>query len=434
MLAVSQLPENSVDAIITDSPYGLGKEPDAVKCLQDWIDHGYHEIKGSGFMGKSWDAFVPQPRLWKECFRVLKPGGHLLSFFGTRTYDWGTLAIRLAGFEIRDQIMWLYGSGFPKSLDISKAIDKRAGAEREVIGKSKYEGRRPNKFGGKNNGDMCYGDYKAQPEMPITAPTTEQAKKWDGFGTALKPACEPICVARKPLEGTVVNTVLKYGTGGIDINESRIPFIDDNDKAGAAFGSQPVINGGKYGAGGDKRRTYKENIEANDKGRFPSNVILDPEAAELLDAQSGFSKSTKSANRNGVDNGAVFALNRKEDIERGFNDSGGASRFFYCAKASPRERTGRKHPTIKPVALMEYLIKMFCPKEGLVLDPHFGTGTTGAGCINTSRNFIGIDADPEAIKEAVDFLGTYNLASFGNKIEIKTVCDQKHGEKLPGRS
>jgi site-specific DNA-methyltransferase (adenine-specific) len=131
------LPDDCIDAIITDSPYGLGKEPDTIKCLQDWIDHGYHQIEGKGFMGNSWDAFVPQPVLWKQCYRVLKPGGHLLSFFGTRTYDWGTLAIRLAGFEIRDCIQWIYRSGFPKSLDVSKAIDKTLGADRKIISEGK---------------------------------------------------------------------------------------------------------------------------------------------------------------------------------------------------------------------------------------------------------------------------------------------------------
>lgn len=130
-------PDNYFDSVVTDCPYGLGKEPNALKLFQDWIDHGYHEIKGKGFMGKSWDAFVPQPLFWKEVFRVLKPGGYVLAFFGTRTYDWGTLAIRLAGFEIRDMILWIYGSGFPKSLNIGKQIDKMAGVEREIIGTKK---------------------------------------------------------------------------------------------------------------------------------------------------------------------------------------------------------------------------------------------------------------------------------------------------------
>lgn len=195
-------PDNSIDSVVTDPPYGLGKEPNAIEVLQSWITTGYHEVKGKGFMGKEWDAFVPQPNFWKEIYRVLKPGGYVLSFAGTRTYDWMVMAVRLAGFEIRDMIAWLYGSGFPKSHDISKAIDKMMGAEREVIGKAKGAGstgvndRGNQTFIAKNGNDD--GTYN------ITQATTNEAKQWQGWGTALKPSQETICVAQKPIENSSV--------------------------------------------------------------------------------------------------------------------------------------------------------------------------------------------------------------------------------------
>lgn len=187
------LADNSIDAVVTDPPYGLSKEPDMMEVMKHWMNGDDYVHTGGGFMGKSWDSFVPGPSIWKEVFRVLKPGGHLLAFFGSRTYDLGTLAIRLAGFEIRDQIMWVYGSGFPKSLDVSKAINKAAGVERTVIGRSN------NGIAG-GTGEFTSGNagtagYKA--EFDLTIATSDEAKQWSGWGTALKPAHEPICVARK---------------------------------------------------------------------------------------------------------------------------------------------------------------------------------------------------------------------------------------------
>lgn len=226
------LADNSIDSAVIDAPYGLGREPDAAKMIQAWVTVGYLEVKGKGFMGKAWDAFVPQPNFWKEVFRVLKPGGHVCCFFGTRTYDWGTLAMRLAGFEIRDMIPWHYGSGFPKSLDISKAIDKHLGAERKIIREVPAFG-----IGGKGtfNGHSEGATYKA----------TEAATEYNGFGTALKPATEPICLARKPLSGSVAQNVLQYGTGGLNLDGCRIEFKSVSDKEGAVFGRGTNIIGGK---------------------------------------------------------------------------------------------------------------------------------------------------------------------------------------------
>jgi len=325
---IRTMPDNSIDSIITDSPYGLGKEPKAAELITNWVTKGYHEIKGTGFMGKKWDAFVPQPALWKECYRVLKPGGYLLSFFGTRTYDWGTLAIRLAGFEIRDCIQWIYGSGFPK-------------------------------------GKAC-----------------------------LKPANEPICVARKPGPLQMLN-----------IDECRIPMADTDTKG--AFGDKNTKIRDKeemvYGK-------FEKRIPADQStGRWPSNIIIDEEVAELVDEQSGISGGGKRTFRVEVSKDSTKTKHGGLGIEGGrpvgfitsdYNDIGGASRFFYVAKASPSERKGLTHPTIKPVKLMIQLVKLYCPVGGVVLDPHMGSGSTAIACLESARNYIGIDNDSVSHQEA----------------------------------
>ena len=259
-------PDNYFDAVVTDPPYGLGKEPNAAELMQDWVEFGYHEVKGTGFMGKEWDAFVPQPVFWKEVFRVLKHGGHVLSFFGTRTYDWGVMSMRFAGFEVRDCIQWLYGSGFPKSHNIGKAIDKMDGNDREVI-----EGRQSaSSLGNKKtmDGGIANKNYKF----------TKGNSEWEGWGTALKPANEPIVLARKPLEKglSVAENILKWGVGGINIDASRIGFKNDADfkestqkNQHADFGTKPMTNNNVYG---DYSMVEPKNYEPT--GRFPANIIL----------------------------------------------------------------------------------------------------------------------------------------------------------------
>lgn len=328
---LKDLPDNSVDSVVTDPPYGLS------------------------FMGKKWDYDVPSIEIWKEVLRVLKPGGHLLSFGGTRTYHRMVVAIEDAGFEIRDQLQWLYGSGFPKSHDISKAIDKAAGAERELIG---------TKEGMTNLGSLHDDNWIAEGKvLSITAPSTPEAKQWQGWGTALKPANEPIVLARKPLEHghTIAQNVLKHGVGGLNIDATRI----EGAKPSVPQRDLKTIHGGNFGAGVGRGRTTE--MSDNSQGRWPANIILDEVAAEMLDEQSG-------------DN---------------------VSRFFYVAKASKRERgEGNVHPTVKPVKLMEYLIKLITPPDGIVLDPFMGSGTTGVAAKNLDFDFIGCEMSNEYMEIA----------------------------------
>ena len=458
-------PDNYFDAVVTDPPYGLGKEPNAAELMQDWVEFGYHEVKGTGFMGKEWDAFVPQPVFWKEVFRVLKHGGHVLSFFGTRTYDWGVMSMRFAGFEVRDCIQWLYGSGFPKSHNIGKAIDKMDGNDREVI-----EGRQSaSSLGNKKtmDGGIANKNYKF----------TKGNSEWEGWGTALKPANEPIVLARKPLEKglSVAENILKWGVGGINIDATRIEFKDDADykestqkNQHADFGTKPMTNNNVYG---DYSMVQPKNYEPT--GRFPANIILthhsececkgtkkvkaikggnsraiqkntyndfgknydntpngigcgfgDENGEEtienwdchedcpirILDEQSGVSKSGKNAVRTSDgfnENAYGKGIGVKAGQNNGeYGDKGGASRFFYCAKASKSERNkglegfNNGHPTIKPIKLMQYLVKMVTPPNGKVLDPFCGSGTTGIACKIEGFDFVGIEQDAEYFKIA----------------------------------
>jgi DNA modification methylase len=389
------LEDNSIDSIVTDPPYELG------------------------FMGKKWDStgIAYNVDLWREALRVLKPGGHLLAFGGTRTYHRMACAIEDAGFEIRDCMQWIYGSGFPKSMDISKAIDKASGAEREVIGKQPYTSQ--NIKGNAYESEIAR--QRERIEVEITAPATEAAKQWQGWGTALKPANEPIVVARKPISGTVAENILKWGTGGINIDDSRIGT--DIMESG---GSIPDIRNNNYQNSTGKARLETEIAEKI--GRWPANVIFDQEAAEMLDKQSGDRKAGGKVNGSEPSttgqNGIYGHYNRVEN--QPFNDFGGASRFFYCAKASQGERnfgcedmpdreiypqnnsvsrkeinankdhkTKNFHPTVKPLKLIEYLITLVTPRGGVCLDLFEGSGTHQRACIALGFNYIGFEIDPQ---------------------------------------
>jgi len=317
----------SVDAIVTDPPYGLG------------------------FMGRAWDALPPGYDFAVECLRLLKPGGHMLAFGGTRTWHRLACAIEDAGFEIRDNIAWMYGSGFPKSLDVSKAIDKAQGALRERVRVSQS-----------NAGSGIY----AQDEWTkanagtrlVDDPITADAVRWQGWGTALKPAFEPIVVARKPLIGTVAGNVLAYGTGALNVDECRIPSDDGFEKAWdkpVSTSAANVVLGNLEGSG---RKLVDLSANKPIGGRWPANVILDESQALFL---------------------------------------GDESRFFYTPKASTHERPrvdGAGHPTVKPLDLMRYLVRLVTPPGGTVLEPFAGSGTTLEACIVEGFQCIGMERDP----------------------------------------
>lgn len=420
---MNQMEPESVDAIVTDPPYGLG------------------------FMGKKWDD-LPPSREWAEaCYRVLKPGGHIAAFGGTRTWHRLAVAIEDAGFEMRDSLAWLYGSGFPKSHDVGKAIDKRPGAsqhpefgaalraamtakgytntfdvaeavlgkrtgavanwikyqfpearwwpalrdlldmdearwgpviaeaEREVVGRAAWSNSANHFVPGE--------DHSQRVQLDITAPATPEAERWQGWGTALKPAFEPIVLARKPLaEKTVARNVLTHGTGAINIDACRIGTEENLTREGSGHGMLRLHGchtidelralaeaGEKTPDGRDARATlaraiaYHERVgeDVQPSGRWPANVLLDQTAAEWVDEQSGE-----------------------------------ASRFFYTAKAPKRERpnvNGVQHPTVKPLAIMQWLIRLVTPPNGTVLDPFAGSGTTLEAARNTGFSSIGIEAE-----------------------------------------
>lgn len=391
LVALKTLPDNSVDAIVTDPPYGLS------------------------FMGKKWDYDVPSEDIWRECLRVLKPGGHLLAFAGTRTQHRIAVRIEDAGFEIRDMIAWVYGSGFPKSLDVSKAIDKAAG---ELLARGKGF----NAAGGierSNGGDKFRSDH---PDYVAYAPATEAARQWSGWGTALKPALEPITVARKPLVGTVAENVLQHGTGALNIDGCRITTSDN-------------LNGGAYADNGSDRHDgttawrYKRDGGAGEfeqpTGRWPANLIHDgsDEVVELF-PDTGKSTGGRTVKRRGggnVGSGKSSEVAWTND-DPGYGDSGSAARFFYCPKASKADRehgleeseaehtSGSKnpHPTVKPLALMGYLVRLVTPKNGVVLDPFMGSGTTGLAALAEGKQFIGIERDASYFDIASARIEGYN--------------------------
>jgi len=395
---LKELDDNSIDSIVTDPPYGLS------------------------FMGKKWDYDVPSQEIWEECIRVIKPGGYLLAFAGSRTYHRMAVRIEDTGFEIRDQIMWVYGSGFPKSHNIGKAVDKLQGNEREVVETTNSRDRT------KHNANTIFTgqDVKGWTDSKGNSP-------WEGWGTALKPAHEPIVMARKPLlEKTVVDNVLKWGTGGINIDASRIP-TDENITTHAANIKleyfKQIQSHGNYQTEGQKL------------GRFPANIIFDEEAGKILDEQSGVVRM--ASNVNGIEHHFkldLFYSFRPGEPHKTKNKQvnvpeikGGASRFFYCPKTSktdrneglddfeekqqdlsrkegkvggdnPRNRGVNKrknhHPTVKPTDLMLYLIRLVTPKGGTTLDPFMGSGSTGKASVRGGFDFIGIEREDEYMKIA----------------------------------
>lgn len=440
-----KMDDNSVDSVVTDPPYGLSKEPNISEVLTKWLagepyDHGH-----GGFMGKAWDSFVPHPDVWKEVYRVLKPGGHALVFAGTRTQDLMTISLRLGGFEIRDVIEWLYFSGFPKSMDVSKQFDKRRNdldAVRTVcrfiraaMDKKGLKSRDLTQHFGNCNPRLidhwAARDTDSQPSTPtieqylklkdvldlsdemdeliyemngqkpdgeawairekvgegfrirkdsivqiagtsdgaydITAPATDLAKQWDGWGTALKPAHEPIIVARKPLAGTVAETVEKYGTGAINIDGCRIEYETSEDfervRAKIGFGTSDTI----YGTGNTPLEQARQS--ANENGRFPANCIT-------------------------IEDSAFYS--RYFNVGERLSAIGNVTPREVCKKASKADRgVGNTFPTVKPTDLMAWLVRLVTPPGGTTLDPFVGSGTTFVSGIREGFNVIGIEQERE---------------------------------------
>lgn len=447
---MTQLEPASVDAIVCDPPYGLE------------------------FMGKGWDHGVPGAEFWAEALRVLKPGGHLLAFGGTRTFHRLGVAIEDAGFEIRDTLSWMYGSGFPKSMDVSKAIEKVAAkggtSDREVpnlgapIGNTglcvgdvdPHTGRRiagvkpgheefvdrtdEHSAGGREEGweRPWRSDEGAVLSSHLTfVNESDEAEEWSGWGTALKPSWEPIVMARKPLtkpgarpgatkKATVAETVLEHGTGALNIDATRIGHASPEDLATSLSknpGRDDKVTSDVYGAS-------RPQQSVNTSGRWPANTLLTHDEGceqigtedgmetveawecvegcpvRLLDEQSGVQKSGVAIQRNGGGQ-AIFGgiadgentMGARPDV--GYGDTGGASRFFYSSKTSKRERNaglpeGKKndHPTVKPIAVMAWLVKLVTPPGGIVLDPFMGSGSTGVAAVQEGFRFIGIDLEP----------------------------------------
>lgn len=399
------LSENYFSSVVTDPPYELtsivkrfGKKGSApAQFGQD----GRYSRLSKGFMGHEWDGSGIQrnPEFWAKVLKVMKPGAYMLAFGGTRTFYRTACAIEDAGFIIFDTICWLYGQGFPKSHDISKAIDARVGIERPIIGK--YQLPNGQEWNLKQAEDETVpaapGTFTASGRrtLNVTGPASDQAKEWDGWGTALKPAFEPIILAQRPIsEKTIVDNVLKWGTGGINIDESRIETADNLN--GGAY------SGGQRGDGDWKDKSGFKNDKLTGqfeqpKGRWPANVILDEESGQMVDEQSGVSVS--SGGKSGHDHayGGGYKESYYGDLKPGFGDKGGASRFFYCAKASKSEKTngGVAHPTSKPIALMVYLVRLITPKGGIVLDPFLGGGSTALACMQLGHDFVGIEKEQE---------------------------------------
>ena len=393
-----ELEDNSVHAVVTDPPYGLSNTTPAqvAETITRWVSGERDYLPSArGFMGHEWDGFVPPVAVWDECLRVLKPGGHLLAFAGSRTHDLMGLAVRLAGFEIRDSVAWLYGSGFPKSMDVSKAIDKAAGAEREVIGFAGRSGSgRTAMDAGTRSGDLA-GDYFN------TAPATPDAARWQGWGTALKPAHEPIILARKPLTGTVAANVLEHGTGALNIDVCRIGMSDADRAVVDNRSGKADSEGGGVFCEGFGARPAGERFTSDPSGRWPANVVLDESQAAELDRQSGDVPGAVGMTLYGTGSsiGPTGLKSHGKPIgQPGQRDKGGASRFFYVAKAPKSERPvvdGVAHPTVKPVTLMRWLVRMVTPPGGTVLDPFAGSGTTLEAAVMEDFNVIGIEREAD---------------------------------------
>lgn len=368
------LPDNSVDAVVTDPPYGLSAPPDVAEVLQAWLAGETYEHSGGGFMGRGWDSFVPGPAVWREVCRVLKPGGWAVIFAGTRTVDLMGIAARLGGLEVRDEGRWLYWNGFPKGKAVGPAIDQHLGHEREVVG-----ARRGGIAGGTGAHSGNDGVYGFKAEYSVAAPATPEAAQWEGYDVALKPAGEPWLLCRKPLGGTVAANVLRWSVGGLNIDGCRYA-VGDTAWPGPqsdSWGSHPGVSGNgvvsyQGGGGGYSAPEYRSD------GRFPANVYACPKASrserergcEHLPPRAGHEAVDRAEGSAGLDNPRAGAGRTKDEVRN-------------------------HHPTVKPVRLMRWLVRLVCPPGGTVLDPFTGSGTTGIAAVLEGRGFDGCELEEE---------------------------------------
>lgn len=401
--------DRQFDACVTDPPYHLttGKKGGTQQASLNLNSPAGRSRVGTGFMGTAWDGgdVAFRATTWTSVISVLKPGAHVAAFGGSRTFHRLTCAIEDAGFEIRDCLMWLYGSGFPKSLDISKAIDKAAGVERPVIS-TRIEHNICRPEGGGDERLMTSAGNHETKEVHTTAPATDEAKTWDGYGTALKPAWEPIILGMNALDGTFADNALRHGVAGMNVEAGRI-------------GTSKDVPSSPSGVTGVFKRGHKELADRSGMdpniGRWPANVLLDEKSAIALDEQSGqLTSGNNPARRSSDKHRNVYAGWKGEQdclVHRQI-DAGGASRFFYCAKADQVERgTGNDHPTVKPLDLMRWLCKLLAPPSGgLFLDPFMGSGTTLLACKALNINAVGIELHEHHCEIAAKRLGQDVLA------------------------
>ena len=428
---LATLEADSIDAVVTDPPYGLGfmgKHWDSPGGCGDFpmrhtaalntVNTGV--LRQGGRQRSCADFARRQQReamsyqewcqRWAEAvLRVAKPGAHLLAFGGTRTFHRLACALEDAGWEIRDCLMWLYGQGFPKAHDVGKMIDKAKGAVREVVGTKVGQPGYSLADNGPRNGVYGYSQ-NPEAECAITAPATAEAARWTGWANALKPAWEPIILARKPLDGTVAENVQKWGTGALNIDGCRVPCgrnpsIARREAAGRSGRAGSDLHSAMRKRNGEPsfQKDLAQYVNGHDGealGRWPANVILDGSEEVLAEFAKAGDRPTsarpKSVGRVYSDNGLIYHSCRPRPHSSLHNDSGTAARFFYCAKASRRERgDGNAHPTVKPLALMRYLVRLVTPPAGLVLDPFLGSGTTAVAALQESFRVIGIERESE---------------------------------------
>jgi site-specific DNA-methyltransferase (adenine-specific) len=459
---MQMLADDSVDAVVTDPPYDLlqGSRRGSGRSNNPDSPAGRHGTKTGGFMGLAWDAtgVAFRKETWEACLRVLKPGGYLVVFGGTRTHHRLWCAVEDAGYEMRDMLLWLYGTGFPKSLNVSKAIDKAKGVEFSS---------RPTSGVGFMGPDGPGGYNVTKNQLTREGKSTDEAQQWEGWGTALKPAWEPILLARKPLsEKNVAANVLKWGTGALNIDVTRIKYQDDADKTLATPQGQVTTKaagaiGATPDAGRNLERVAYDHVQAS--GRWPANVLLQctcddpppvPEKtrkrrgepsqerryteegatnfaakpgtrrdgggaihgpdcpAGMLDAQTGTLTSgmmKPGQQRRKTKGGGGYHGNMPDEATAAgtYGDAGGASRFFYCPKASRSERgPDNTHPTVKPLALMRWLVRLVTPPNGIVLDPFCGSGSTLIAAQQHGFRFVGMDSDDASVQNTLQRLET----------------------------